>query len=45
MGVIRYCDIPEMEDMPEFHYTDQIAAYYLIGMYHKALDLKEELLK
>lgn len=30
--------------MPEFHYTDQIDAYYLIGMYHKALDLKEGLL-
>lgn len=31
------------EYMPEFHYTDQIDDYYLLGMYHKALDRKETL--
>lgn len=31
--------------MPEFHYADEIDTYYLIGMYHKALDRKEETLK
>lgn len=36
--------IPQ-EYMPEFHYTAEIDTYYLIGMYHKALDRKEEMLK
>lgn len=41
-GCLAY--IPR-EYMPEFRYTDQIDAYYLNGMYHKALDLKEEMLR
>ena len=41
-GCLAY--IPR-EYMPEFRYTDEIDAYYLIGMYHKALDLKEEMLR
>ncbi len=41
-GCLAY--IPQ-EYMPEFHYTDEIDTYYWIGMYHKALDRKEEMLK